>query len=66
MDRGKEQGLYRNEVNSNIIAKFMMNTVDAPVDDATFPLTQYDFKSLLKKIESTTYAELQQTRESNI
>lgn len=49
MDRGKEQGLYRNEVNSNIIAKLMMNTVDALVDDATFPLTQYDFKSLLKE-----------------
>ena len=49
MDRGKEQGLYRNEVNSNIIAKLMMNTVDALVDDATFPLTQYDFKSLLKR-----------------
>ena len=49
MDRGKEQGLYRNEVNSNIIAKLMMNTVDALVDDATFPLTQYEFKSLLKE-----------------
>ena len=49
MDRGKEQGLYRNEVNSNIIAKLMMNTVDALVNDATFPLTQYDFKSLLKE-----------------
>ena len=49
MDRGKEQELYRNEVNSNIIAKLMMNTVDALVDDATFPHTQYDFKSLLKE-----------------
>ena len=49
MDRGKEQGLYRNDVNSNIIAKLMMNTVDAIVNDATFPLTQYDFKSLLKE-----------------
>lgn len=49
MDRGKDQGLYRNEANSNIIAKLMMNTVDALVDDATFPLTQYDFKSLLEE-----------------
>lgn len=49
MDRGKEQGLYRNDVNSNIITKLMMNTVDALVNDATFPLTQYDFKSLLKE-----------------
>ena len=52
MDRGKEQGLYRNEANSNIIAKLMMNTVDALVDDATFPLTQYDFKSLLEEKSS--------------
>jgi len=49
MDRGKEQGLYRINANSNIIAKLMMNTVDALVDDETFPLTQYDFKSLLKE-----------------
>ena len=49
MDRGKQQGLYRNEANSNIISKLMMNTVDALVDDATFPLTQYDFKSLLEE-----------------
>ena len=49
MDRGKEQGLYRNKANSNIIAKLMMNTVDALVDDSTFPLTQYDFKSLLEE-----------------
>lgn len=49
MDRGKEQELYRNEANSNIIAKLMMNSVDALVDDATFPHTQYDFKSLLKE-----------------
>ena len=49
MDRGKEQGLFRNDFNSNIIAKLKMNTVDALVNDATFPLTQYDFKSLLKE-----------------
>ena len=49
IDRGKEQGLYRNEANSNIIAKLMMNTVDALVDDETFPLTKYDFKSLLEE-----------------
>ena len=49
MDRGKKQGLYRIDANSNIIAKLMMNTVDALVDDSTFPLTQYDFKSLLEE-----------------
>jgi len=49
IEHGKEQGLYRMEVNNNIIAKLMMNTVDALVDDEIFPLTQYDFKSLLKE-----------------
>jgi len=49
IERGKNQGLYRETVNSDIIAKLMMNTIDALVDDEIFPLTQYDFKSLLKE-----------------
>jgi AcrR family transcriptional regulator len=49
IERGKNQGLYRKTVNSDIIAKLMMNTIDALVDDELFPLTQYDFKSLLKE-----------------
>ena len=49
IERGKSQGLYRETVNSDIIAKLMMNTIDALVDDELFPLTQYDFKSLLKE-----------------
>ena len=66
MDRGKEQGLYRNEVNSNIIAKLMMNTVDALVDDATFPLTQYEFKSLLKENRIYHIRGIATEKESNI
>ena len=49
IERGKNQGLYRETVNSDIIAKLMMNTIDALVDDEIFPLTQYDFKSLLRE-----------------
>ena len=66
MDRGKEQGLYRNEANSNIIAKLMMNTVDALVDDATFPLTQYDFKSLLEENRVYHIRGIATIKESNI
>jgi len=50
---GKAQGVYRVDVNADIIAKLMMNTVDALVDDELFPLTEYNFKSLLK--ENRTY-----------
>jgi len=49
IERGKSHGLYRKTVNSDIIAKLMMNTIEALVDDELFPLTQYNFKSLLKE-----------------
>ncbi len=49
IERGKSHGLYRKTVNSDIIAKLMMNTIEALVDDELFPLTHYDFKSLLKE-----------------
>jgi len=49
MKNGKDQALYREDVDINIIAKLMMNTVDALVDDEIFPLTEYDFKKLLKE-----------------
>ena len=45
--RGKNIGLYRKSVNETIIAKLMLNTIDALVDDQIFPLTEYSFKSLL-------------------
>ena len=44
---GKTQGVYRKEVKENIIAKLVINTADAIVDEDIFPLTQYDFKQLL-------------------
>ncbi len=47
--RGKNIGLYRKSVNNTIIAKLMLNTIDALVDDEIFPLTDYSFKSLLKE-----------------
>ena len=46
---GVEQGMYREEINGDIIAKLMMSRVDALVDDELFPLTEYDFRALLKE-----------------
>jgi AcrR family transcriptional regulator len=44
---GKTQGVYRKDVKEDIIAKLVINTADAIVDEDIFPLTQYDFKQLL-------------------
>lgn len=49
IDNGKSQGLYRKKINSEIITKLMMNTVDALVDDEIFPLTKYNFTDILKE-----------------
>ena len=50
---GKTQGVYRKEVKEDIIAKLVINTADAIVDEDLFPLTQYDFKQLL--LENRSY-----------
>tara|TARA_B110000977_G_scaffold197474_1_gene280077 strand:+ start:1358 stop:1960 length:603 start_codon:yes stop_codon:yes gene_type:complete len=50
---GKEQHVYRKDVNEDIIAKLIINTADALVDEDLFPLTQYDFKLLL--LENRVY-----------
>lgn len=44
---GKEQGVYREEVNEDIIAKLIINTADALVDEDLFPLTHYNLKVIL-------------------
>lgn len=49
LERGIAQGLYRADINPDIIARFMMNRVDALVDEELFPLTKYDFRQLLRE-----------------
>jgi TetR/AcrR family transcriptional regulator, cholesterol catabolism regulator len=49
LERGVEQGLYRADINPDIIAKFMINRVDALINEDLFPLTEYDFKQLLRE-----------------
>ncbi len=47
IEQGKLQGYYRQVIDGNILAKLMINTVEAIVDDELFPLTEYDFKNIL-------------------
>ena len=49
IQQGIEQGYYRKAINGNILAKLMINTVEAIVDDELFPLTQYNFKNILQE-----------------
>jgi AcrR family transcriptional regulator len=49
IQQGIEQGYYRKTINGNILAKLMINTVEAIVDDELFPLTEYDFKNILQE-----------------
>ena len=49
LDTGIKKGLYRKEINTDIITKLMMTRIDALVDNDIFPLTEYDFKELLKE-----------------
>lgn len=49
LENGIKQGMYREEINTDIIAKLIMSRVDALVDDELFPLTEYDFRQLLKE-----------------
>lgn len=49
IEQGKEQGYYRKAINGAILAKLMINTVEAIVDDELFPLMEYDFKNILQE-----------------
>ena len=50
LNNGAEQGIYRNDIDVDIIAKLMISRIDALVNDEIFPLTQYDFRKLLTEI----------------
>ena len=50
LNNGVEQGIYRKDIDVDIIAKLMISRIDALVNDEIFPLTQYDFRKLLTEI----------------
>ena len=49
IESGIAQGLYRSNLNRNILAKLLINTLEAIVDDTLFPFTEYDFKTILQE-----------------
>ena len=49
LNKGVEQGIFRKEIDVEIIAKLMISRIDALVNDELFPLTRYDFRKLLKE-----------------
>ncbi|MCH2046616.1 MAG: hypothetical protein MK212_21040, partial [Saprospiraceae bacterium] len=50
LNNGVEQGIYRKDIDVDIIAKLMISRIDDLVNDEIFPLTQYDFRKLLTEI----------------
>ena len=50
LNKGVEQGIYRKEIDVDIIAKLMINRIDALINEEVFPLTHYDFRKLLTEI----------------
>lgn len=46
LQRGIDEGLYRTEIDRDIIARIYMNTIDDIVDLVQFPSTEYDFEKV--------------------
>jgi len=44
---GIHQGLYRKEIDVDIISKLMLSRADVLINDDLFPLTKYNFFQLL-------------------
>jgi AcrR family transcriptional regulator len=47
IEKGKKEGLYREEINSDIVAKLYVGKTFLLVDETVFPLKQYDRRNLL-------------------
>ena len=47
LQNGIDQGLYRKQINIDIISKLMVSRADVLIDDQLFPLTDYNFQHLL-------------------
>ncbi len=46
---GIKQGMYRKEINIDIISKLIITRIDTLIDDNVFPLTEYDFSTILRE-----------------
>lgn len=49
MEDGIEQGLYRNDLNSNTIAKIYIGTIDVLINQQFFPIKKYVFIDTYKE-----------------
>ena len=49
LEQGKEEGLYRNNFDSNIIAKLYVHKADLIIDNNIFPLKEYDLTKVHKE-----------------
>ena len=47
LEKGIQQGMYRSDLNSDIISKLMLCRADNLINDEIFPLTDYNFHQLL-------------------
>lgn len=50
IERGKREGLYRQEVNTEIISKFRLNTMMMIYNEEIFPKNQYTLSELQKEM----------------
>lgn len=49
IDRGVEQGIYRSDINSDIVAKLYVAKTSLVVDEELFPLNDYSKEALFKE-----------------
>lgn len=49
IDRGQKEGLYRTDVDSDIIAKLYVNKTMVMVDESIFPLAEYNRENLFRE-----------------
>jgi len=49
LTKGKEQGLYREEIQEEVIAKLYSNNIDLLVNSNNFPVSEYNFANLYKE-----------------
>ena len=52
LERGIEQGVYRADINPKIIARFHVNQMALIVDEAIFPLREYNRQNLMEQFLS--------------
>lgn len=53
LEKGVEEGFYRNDLNTDIIARVYINTIDFVVSPFSFPSTKYNFMQVY--LEYVTY-----------